>query len=89
LCEKLSSSAGKEDSLRQATQAAINASGWPERISQGEDFSGPNARVAADATDYHVRVQGIHAWLSSVARSRYLERGCQAELALVVAIDNF
>ena len=49
LCEKLSSSAGKEDSLRKATQAAIQASGWPGRIAEGEDFSGPNARVAADA----------------------------------------
>jgi hypothetical protein len=49
LCERLAGVAGKEGSLREARQAAINASGWPERISQGEDFTGPNARVAADA----------------------------------------
>jgi hypothetical protein len=55
LCEKLSSSAGKEDTLRKATQAAINASIWPEKISQGEDFSGPNARVAADAANDCIR----------------------------------
>lgn len=55
LCEQLSSGAGKEDSLRKATQAAINASIWPEKISQGEDFSGPNARVAADAANDCIR----------------------------------
>jgi hypothetical protein len=55
LCEQLSSSAGKEDSLRKATQAAINTSIWPEKISQGEDFSGPNARVAADAANECIR----------------------------------
>ena len=55
LCERLGGAAGKEDSLRKATQAAINASIWPEKISQGEDFSGPNARVAADAANDCIR----------------------------------
>ena len=55
LCERIGGAAGKKDSLRKATQAAINASIWPEKISQGEDFSGPNARVAADAANDCIR----------------------------------
>ena len=55
LCERIGGAAGKEDSLRKATQEAIQVSGWPERISQGEDFSGPNARVAADAANLCIR----------------------------------
>ena len=55
LCQRIGGAAGKEDSLRKATQAAINASIWPEKISQGEDFSGPNARVAADTANDCIR----------------------------------
>ena len=52
LTERVSGAAGKDDSLRTATQAAINASGWPQRISQmGKEFGGPHARVAADAAN--------------------------------------
>lgn len=50
LSEQVSGVAGKDAALRTARQAAINASGWPQRISQmGDKFGGPNARVAADA----------------------------------------
>jgi hypothetical protein len=55
LCEQLSSSAGKEDALRKARQAADNASGWSERISRGENISGPYAPVAADAANECIR----------------------------------
>ena len=52
LFERVSGVAGKDDSLRTARQAAINASDWPQRISQmGKEFGGPHARVAAAAAN--------------------------------------
>ncbi len=51
MCERVGRVAGKDASLKDAAQAATNASYWPGKISQGEDFSGPNARVAADAAN--------------------------------------
>ncbi len=47
LCERIGGAAGKEDSLRKARQAADNAYGWSEKISQGENISGTYAEVAA------------------------------------------
>jgi len=63
LCERLSSVAGKDASLREARQAAINAGYWPSKMSQGQDFSGPNARVAADAAN--ICINAIDKALSS------------------------
>ncbi|HVS80806.1 MAG TPA: hypothetical protein VHE60_03645 [Pyrinomonadaceae bacterium] len=47
MCQRASGSAGKEDALKKATQAAIQASGWPKELAKGP-LSEPDARVAAD-----------------------------------------
>jgi hypothetical protein len=48
MCERMAKVSGQAYTLRQATQMATNASGWPKRLSEGP-LSEVNARVAADA----------------------------------------